>query len=86
LGNQALSNTLTDHEWYLKSEYSYLTSWIRIISKRSGQSIEFLKMIARMETQMTPEIALDYNFIDEIVDCTPERSTKVEFTLFPFTD
>lgn len=85
-GNQALSNAISDPEWYLKSEYSYLTSWLQIISKRSGQSIEFLKMIARMETQMTPEIALEYNFIDEIVDCTPERSVKVEFTLFPITD
>lgn len=62
LGNQALSNTLTDHEWYLKSEYSYLTSWLRIISKRSGQSIEFLKVIARMETQTTPENRIGLQF------------------------
>jgi len=86
LNNQALSNALSNPEWYLKSENSYLTSCLRSISRRSGQSIEFLKVIAKIETQMTPEIALEYNFIDEIKECIPERSTKVEFTLFPLTD
>jgi len=79
--NSSFSALLSDRETFLDI-YSSMASYpFEAVVRRSGQSIETLKKLADINISISAKSALEYNFIDEIIDCVPTRSTKIDLIL-----
>ncbi|NBO36367.1 hypothetical protein EBU91_02355 [bacterium] len=79
--NSSFSALLSDRETFLDI-YSSMASYpFDAVIRRSGQSFETLKRLADINISISAKSALEYNFIDEIIDCVPEKSTKVDLVL-----
>ena len=81
LSNRALASIAHDPDWFIKYMAPLSTNVLKPVITRSGQDIELLAKFAVLETTFTAEMALEYNFIDEVVDCVPKVSKKVPFLL-----
>lgn len=81
LGNRSLAAIAHDPDWFIKYMAPLSTNVLKPVITRSGQDIELLTKFAVLETTFTAEMALEYNFIDEVVDCVPKVSKKVPFLL-----
>lgn len=81
IGNQDLSLLSENHHSALAFERSRIKETVRVYSKRSHLPEKQVHQILKNDLPMTASQALNYGFIDEIVDNTPSKSIRPEFSL-----